>query len=135
MNTFVLHHVSIITANLERSLEFYRDVLGLVQIDRPPFDIGGAWLACGASQLHLVDYPAGTYRGKSTIDNNDVHFALRVSSFDETLRLLNRKGFREDLPVGDPKRLMVKRTGLAGFPQVYLLDPDGHVVEINAAGL
>ena len=135
MNTFVLHHVSIITANLERSLAFYRDVLGLIQIDRPPFDIGGVWLACGSSQLHLVDYPAGTYRGKSTIDNNDNHFALRVIDFEETLHLLNGKGFREDLPVGDAKRLLVKRTRLAGFPQVYLLDPDGHVVEINAAGL
>jgi catechol 2,3-dioxygenase-like lactoylglutathione lyase family enzyme len=133
LNDFVLHHVSVITINLDRSLEFYRDVLGLVPAHRPPFEIGGAWLACGASQLHLVDYPAGTYRGKNTIDNNDVHFALRVSNFDETLRLLNEKGFREDLPVGDPKRLLVKRTGLAGFPQVYLLDPDGHVVEINAA--
>ena len=133
MNDFVLHHVSIITADLERSLEFYRDVLGLVAIDRPPFDIGGAWLACGSSQLHLVDYPAGTYRGKSTIDNNDIHFALRVSNFDETLLLLNGKGFREDLPEGDAKRMMVKRTGPAGFPQIYLLDPDGHVLEINAA--
>ncbi|MEQ1523355.1 MAG: VOC family protein [Aestuariivirga sp.] len=133
MNSFVLHHVSIITANLERSLAFYRDILGLVQIERPPFDIGGAWLACGPSQLHLVVYPAGTYRGKNTIDNNDVHFALRVSNFEETLRLLYEMGFREDLPVGDAKRLLVKRTGLAGFPQVYLLDPDGHVVEINAA--
>jgi catechol 2,3-dioxygenase-like lactoylglutathione lyase family enzyme len=133
MNDFVLHHVSVITTNLDRSLEFYRDILGLVEIVRPPFDIGGAWLACGPSQLHLVDYPAGTYRGNNTIDNNDVHFALRVSNFDETLRLLNEKGFCEDLPVGDPKRLLVKRTGLAEFPQVYLLDPDGHVVEINAA--
>ena len=134
MNTFILHHVSIITADLERSLAFYCDVLGLVQIERPPFDIAGAWLACGPSQLHLIDYPEGTYRSKSTIDNNDIHFALRVSNFDETLRLLNGKGFREDLPNGDSKRLMVKRTGLAGFPQAYLLDPDCHVVEINAAG-
>ena len=133
MNSFVLHHVSIITANLERSLAFYRDVLGLVQIERPPFDIGGVWLACGPSQLHLVDYPAGTYRGKNTIDNNDVHFALRVSNFEETPRLLNGKGFREDLPEGDSRRLLVKRAGLARFPQIYLLDPDGHVLEINAA--
>jgi catechol 2,3-dioxygenase-like lactoylglutathione lyase family enzyme len=133
MNNFVLHHVSVITTNLERSLEFHRDVLGLVPIDRPPFDFGGALLACGPSQLHLVDYPAGTYRGKSTIDNNDVHFALRASNFDEILRLLYGKGYREHLPEGDAKRLLVKRIGLAEFPQVYVLDPDGHVIEINAA--
>ncbi len=133
MNTFVLHHVSVITTNLERSLGFYRDVLGLVPIDRPPFDIARVWLACGPSQLHLTVYPAGNFRRKSTIDNNDTHFALRVSNFDETLRLLNGEGFREDLPEGDAKRLLVKRTGPAGFPQIYLLDPDGHVLEINAA--
>lgn len=133
MNTFVLHHVSVITTNLERSLEFYRDVLGLVPIDRPPFDIAGVWLACGPSQLHLAVYPAGNFRRKSTIDNNDTHFALRVSNFDGTLRLLNGKGFREDLPEGDAKRLVIKRKGPAGFPQIYLLDPDGHVLEINAA--
>ena len=133
MNTFVLHHASVITTDLERSLEFYRDVLGLVPIDRPPFDIAGVWLACGPSQLHLTVYPAGNFRRKSTIDINDTHFALRVSDFDETLRLLNGKDFHEDLPEGDAKRLVVKRTGPVGFPQIYLLDPDGHVLEINAA--
>jgi glyoxylase I family protein len=29
---------------------------------------------------------------------------------------------------------VIKRKGPAGFPQIYLLDPDGHVLEINAAG-
>ena len=133
MTTFVLHHVSIITGNLERSLAFYRGVLGLAQIERPPFDVPGAWLACGPSQLHLVGYSEGTYRGKNTIDNNDVHFAMRVTDFNETLRMLAEHGFKEDLAEGDPKRLVVKRKGLAGFPQLYLLNPDRHVVEINAA--
>jgi glyoxylase I family protein len=133
MNTVVLHHVSIITGNLERSLAFYRDVLGLEQIERPPFDVPGAWLAYGPSQVHLVGYSEGTYRGKNTIDNNDVHFAMRVTDFDGTLRMLAEKGFREYLAEGDPKRLVVKQKGLAGFPQLYLLDPDRHVVEINAA--
>ncbi len=133
MNTFVLHHVSIVTANLERSLAFYRDVLGLQQIDRPSFDIAGAWLASGPSQVHLIDYSKGTYRGKSTIDTNDIHFALRVVDFDETLSVLAAKGFREDAPEGDPMRVVVRRKGLAGFPQAYLLDPDRHVVEINSA--
>ena len=135
LNTFVLHHhVSVITINLERSLGFYRDALGLVPIDRLPFVIAGVWLACGPSQVHLAVYPAGNFRSKNTVDNNDTHFALRVSNFDDTLRLLKEKGFLEDFAEGDPKCLLVKRTGPAGFPQIYLLDPDGHVLEINAAG-
>ena len=129
----ILHHVSIITTDLQRALTFYRDVLGLKVIDRPPFDIGGVWLASGTSQVHLVVNPGGTFRGNTRIDNNDVHFALRVVDFEAALRELARGGYREDAETNDPKRVVVKRTGLAGFPQAYLIDPDRHVVEINAA--
>jgi glyoxylase I family protein len=128
-----LHHVSIITSDLPRALTFYRDTLGLKQMARPPFSIGGAWLEAGSSQIHLIDYPDGTFRRRSSIDNNDVHFALRVAGFEAALMELSEKGYREDAEENDPRRVLVKRTGLAGFPQAYLLDPDQHVVEINAA--
>ncbi|WP_413709024.1 hypothetical protein [Rhizobium sp. Rhizsp82] len=42
-------------------------------------------------------------------------------------------GFREDLPEDHPKYLLVSRIGLAGFPQLYLRDPDLNVIEINSA--
>jgi glyoxylase I family protein len=128
-----VHHVSLATSDLPRALAFYRDVLGLKQIDRPPFSIGGAWLEAGSSQIHLIDYPDGTFRRRSSIDNNDVHFALRVADFEAALTELSEKGYREDAAEDDPTRVLVKRTGLAGFPQAYLVDPDQHVVEINAA--
>jgi glyoxylase I family protein len=39
-----IHHVSIPipVADLERSKTFYREVLGLKEIERPPFDFPGA---------------------------------------------------------------------------------------------
>lgn len=129
-----LHHVSIVTADLVRSTAFYRDILGMQPIDRPPFDIAGTWLAAGTSQVHLVANDTGTFRSSSNIDNNDVHFALRVPDFEVAMQELADKGYREDLAVGDAKRVLMRRTGLAGFPQAYLVDPDRHVIEINAAG-
>ena len=33
-------------------------------------------------------------------------------------------GFRDDMPAGDPKRLVIVRTSSAGFLQAYVLDPD-----------
>jgi catechol 2,3-dioxygenase-like lactoylglutathione lyase family enzyme len=129
----VLHHVAITTGNLERSLAFYSGILGLRQIDRPPFDIAGAWLVSGSCQVHLINHPSGTFRTSNIVDINDIHVALRVADFEETLRLLASKGFREDAPEGDPMRLVVRRKGVAGFPQAYFLDPDLHIVEINAA--
>jgi glyoxylase I family protein len=127
-----LHHVSVVTTDLARAMAFYCDVLGMQPIERPPFSVAGAWLAVGSAQVHLIDHVDGTFRGKNTIDNNDVHFALRVPDFESALKELAAKGYHEDLEENDPKRVLVRRTGLAGFPQAYLIDPDQHVVEINA---
>jgi catechol 2,3-dioxygenase-like lactoylglutathione lyase family enzyme len=128
-----LHHVSIITDDLETSLPFYRDVFGLSEIPRPDFPVGGAWLACGSMQVHLVVHPEGTFRQRPVIDRNDWHFAFRTDDFEGVLERLAALGFSGDLPEGDPKHMLVFRTGLAGFPQLYLRDPDLNIVEINGA--
>jgi glyoxylase I family protein len=128
-----VHHVSLATADLPRALAFYCGVLGLKQIDRPPLTNAGAWLETGASQIHLIEYADGTFRRKSEIDNQDVHYALRVADFEAALLELAENGYREDAGENDPKHVVVKRKSPVGFPQIYLLDPDQHVVEINAA--
>ena len=133
MSLLALHHVSIITADLGKSLPFYRDVFDLIEIPRPNFPVGGAWLACGSLQVHLVVYPEGTFRKNSAIDRNDWHFAFRTDDFEGVIERLAALGFRENLPQSDPKCFLVFRSGLAGFPQLYLHDPDLNVVEINGA--
>ncbi|MDK1373405.1 MULTISPECIES: VOC family protein [unclassified Sinorhizobium] len=133
MSLLALHHVSIITADLSKSLPFYRDVFGLTEIPRPNFPVAGAWLACGDLQVHLVVHPEGTFRKSPAIDRNDWHFAFRTDDFEGVMQRLKTLGFTEELPQGDPKCLLVSRSGLAGFPQLYLRDPDLNVVEINGA--
>ena len=132
MQAFV-HHVSLATSDLPRALAFYRDVLGLKKIDRPALSNAGAWLETGSSQIHLIDYPNGTFRRKSVIDNQDVHYALRVDDFEAAVQELAERGYREDAGENDPKRVLIKRKSPVGFPQIYLMDPDQHVVEINVA--
>jgi catechol 2,3-dioxygenase-like lactoylglutathione lyase family enzyme len=128
----MLHHVSILTSDVGRSLAFYRDIFGLTPLPRPDFPIGGAWLSCGDRQVHLVAHAPGTFR-TGGIDNNDTHFAFRTDDFDGVVGQLEAHGFSEHAPEGDPKRIMMKRTGAAGFAQLYVLDPDRNVVEVNAA--
>ena len=128
-----LHHVSIVVRDLDRSLAFYRDILGLQPLPRPDFPVRGAWLACGHHQVHLVVHDGETFRLSDTVDNNDGHFALNTDDFEGTVALFAAHGYREDAIDGDPHRLLVKRTGPAGFAQLYVLDPDRNVVEVNAA--
>lgn len=132
MPHLLLHHVSIITRDLDRSIAFYREMFGLEQIQRPPFTVPGAWLGVGDRQLHLILYDPGTYRG-GPIDTADGHFAFRTDDFEGVVARLLSKGFREDVPDSDPMRIYINRNGLAGFAQLYVLDPDRNIVEVNAA--
>jgi glyoxylase I family protein len=72
--------------------------------------------------VHLTLYPPGSFR-TSNVDGDDCHFAFRSADFDGTFATLTANGFREDAAEDDPMRLMVRRNGPAGFPQLFLLDP------------
>ncbi len=128
-----LHHVSLVTSNLEGATEFYSDVFGFKQIARPPLGVPGSWFAFDSFELHLIAHPGGTFRNSSTIDTADAHFAIRVEDFEAAMRHFAAKGFREDAADGDPKRIAVNRKSPVGYPQAYLLDVDRNIIEINAA--
>jgi glyoxylase I family protein len=132
MARLVLHHVNVIVTDLPRSLAFYQKLFGLTMMERPPFKSVGAWLACGALQVHLTFYPPGSFR-TGNVDGADCHFAFRTDDFDGVLATLTASGFREDAAEDDPMRVMVRRNGPAGFPQLFLLDPDRNIIEINGA--
>jgi len=120
-----LHHVTLPVRDLERSKRFYGGLLGLQEIERPPFGFPGAWFALGDGQLHLVADGGGTYREDARIRPRDSHFAIRVESFDDAVELLRSSG----------TEIKVDRHSVTGFPQLYLVDPDGHVIEVNAPHL
>jgi glyoxylase I family protein len=132
MVTIALHHVAVIVTDLERSASFYRELFGFIPIERPPFTIPGLWLGVGDLQLHLTVYPAGTFRQRP-VDNDDSHFALRTDDFDAVVQRAEAMGFRHDAAQDDPKRMILRRQGMAGFPQLYLIDPDRNVIEVNGA--
>lgn len=127
-----LHHVAIIVTDLERSAPFYSDLFGLKPIERPPFTIPGQWLGVGDLQVHLTVYAKGNFR-TGPVDNDDIHFAFNTKDFEAFVTHAKSLGFVEDGAPNDPKRMIVKRQGLAGFPQLYLIDPDHNIIEVNGA--
>lgn len=129
-----LHHVSLPVTNLPASKAFYSVILELREVARPSFSFPGAWYAVGDRVLHLIVGEYSTLRTGKGIDSHDIHFALRVSSYRGALEHLRSKGYSADAT--DPlRRVRENPTGAAGFPQIYLLDPDRNVIEINAAAV
>ena len=135
MNISSFDHVSVPVRDIERSKAFYREVLGLAQIPRPAFNNVGAWMAAGTLEIHLTVNLEVILRPAPLIDTGEVHFAARVEDFDATMRHLEGMGFSESLPKGDPKQLVLRLAGPAPYKQLYLIDPDNHVIEINDAAI
>ena len=135
MNNMKFHHISLVSKNLDAAAAFYCNVLGLAEVERPAFPIAGRWLRVGTVEVHLIDRSDGTFRVSATVDYNDIHFALRVPDFEAAISHFKKCGYHESETKGEEKRLRINRSGKAGYPQVFLMDPDNHIIEVNAAQL
>jgi catechol 2,3-dioxygenase-like lactoylglutathione lyase family enzyme len=117
MHIAQLNHVAIHVADVERSVAFYRDVLRLEPIPRPGFTFPGAWFRLGADQeLHII----GERKEPVVSHNRGNHYALMVDDLDAWERHLTACGatFRP------------RRTRPDGALQTFVVDPDGHYVEL-----
>ena len=129
-----IHHVSLPVTNLEASKKFYEEILRLKEIKRPPFNFPGAWYQVGDRQLHLIVHDKSTFRENKKVDSRDNHFAVRVTSYRETRDYLRSKGFHPEAE-DEFKKMIENPKATAGFPQLYIMDPDRNVIELNAEQL
>jgi catechol 2,3-dioxygenase-like lactoylglutathione lyase family enzyme len=123
-----LDHFVLRVVDLERSLAFYRGLLGLGvegleehRRGEKPF----VSLRIGESLLDLVPDPTFDPAGAASV-GGFVHFCLTLDGLDAAVTRLRAAGarFLHDDPV--------PRGGARGIgPSIYALDPDGYVVELK----
>jgi lactoylglutathione lyase len=117
MKTTQLNHVAIHVQDVERSCAYYEKVLRLERMARPAFNFPGAWYRLGGDQeLHLIGGRDKPVHGH----NRGNHYALMVDDIDAWEDYFLREG------VGFTPR----RTRPDGAYQIYVTDPDGHVIEL-----
>jgi catechol 2,3-dioxygenase-like lactoylglutathione lyase family enzyme len=123
-----LQHCGLVVADIERSRRFYRDVLGLEEVQRPPnFTFAGAWFRLGETEIHLLaeSDTTGTAGqappGRGIVGGLATHVALEVDdlgAWEERLRANDVVIASGPMPRGD------------GVNQLFVLDPDGFVLEL-----
>jgi len=143
MRTLGLDHVSLTVADLDRSVAFYHDLLGIPILGRGEETASGASSISGLKGAHflfvdldlgsgqileLLQYlrPKSTRRSRREYDRGSGHVGLRVDDLKAVLSRARRAGFE---PRADPVELE-DPAWWRGAICVYLVDPDGVTVEL-----
>jgi catechol 2,3-dioxygenase-like lactoylglutathione lyase family enzyme len=130
------HHVGVTVSDLDRAVDFYRDVFGLDVVAR--FSVDGEAFATGVGvdgasadfahldadgvRLELVSYdPEGAVVGETTVNQpGAAHVGLAVDDLDT---------FYESLPDGVETQSPPQRTA-SGTKILFVRDPEGNLVEL-----
>ena len=134
-----LHHASLTVADLDRSLHFYRDLLGVPvreQVDAAG-DVFSAVSGDASEHVRIADLDLGDGRVLELIEDRDhpaptdhagSHIAFQVDDIVATYRRLVKAGVparSKPLPLGPEAG-----RHWAGCIVVYMTDPDGATVEL-----
>jgi catechol 2,3-dioxygenase-like lactoylglutathione lyase family enzyme len=124
-----LNHYTIQARDLERTKDFYEQIVGLKVGDRPPLAFPGYWLYCGDTPtVHLLGYKADE---KVIADGPSYpaetgrldHIAFSCTGLKDMRATLKASGIKFD------ERVLPR----LNMTQLFYLDPDGIAVECNFA--
>ncbi|TDH64198.1 glyoxalase [Dankookia rubra] len=120
-----LNHYTIRPVDLERTKQFYADVLGLQVGYRPPLNFPGYWLYVGDNPtVHLIGpraddaHPKDREAGPTGLLD---HIAFTCTGLAEMKARLAQRGIKHEERVIPRDRQT----------QLFILDPDGVAVELN----
>lgn len=123
MKAHYLGHVVFYVRDLERSLAFYRDLLGFKEVGRI-FNGAAAALTSGRTHHELLLIQVGDAPGPPTGRHRGLyHIGIKVGDSLEELRQAKRDLERAGIPIDGMSDHTVSQS-------LYLKDPDGNEVEL-----
>ena len=113
-----MNHFNILTDDVEATVTFYREAVGLDVGPRPDLGFPGAWMYAGGRPiLHISGGRAKDQLKPGVID----HMAFSARGLADTLQRLDRMGVH----------YAHRRQAGAGTWQVFFFDPNGARVELD----
>ena len=122
--TYRLDHIALLVADLEESVRFLTDIIGLEEITNP---MGGhtiRWIEIGDGRRFHVQ--AGDISHMRV--EKQTHVALTAADFDATLSRLRNSGVAFSDMQGMPGAINTRPDGMRA---IFLQDPNGYWFEIN----
>ena len=121
-----LDHVTIVVKNLAATRRFYVDVLGMSEVARPGFTFAGQWFQAGPTLIHtILEFEGSSKAGAAACANSrGHHFAFLVDDCHAAAQRIAELGISFVSP---------PRQRPDGFVQLFVNDPDGHLVELCSA--
>ncbi|QQL49746.1 VOC family protein [Mucilaginibacter ginkgonis] len=105
-------HICVPESRLEEARDFYRDVMGLMQITRPPeLKDQGIWFALADIELHI-----GV---EETLPLTIRHTAMEITDLEAARQLLEARGV-----------IIQKQRPIAGRNRFSFVDPFGNRMEL-----
>lgn len=116
-----MDHFTIVSNQLEKTRQFYVEVLGLGEGPRPPFPVPGFWLYADEKPvLHVVGVEKMPEPRRGVLD----HMAFRAEGLERVWLHLERNGVRFSV---------IRAPGSERTWQLFMQDPNGVEVELDFA--
>lgn len=121
---FDFDHYSIVVEDVDKSADFYANVLNLLETPHPDKKPGYRWFVINDNtQIHLIQKEFAPFE-----KNKSMHLALATDDLNGVITHLKAKNVVFDDWSG--KKNTIKHRS-DGVDQIYIQDPDGYWIEIN----